>query len=128
MGKKSLDRETIKITFSELSEPSPSLVANLLKEVVYENRLEGCLMREHSGPIPVTIYSFEEAVRFLSDIFPLVDLAELANWVEKTIGDEELAAKIKESVKEEPCTTSGIRIAACLMAQRFDQVQNLDIA
>ena len=58
-----------------LSEPSSSLVAMLLQEVAYDDRLEGCLMREHSGAVPVAVYSLEEAVRFLSDTFPLVNVS-----------------------------------------------------
>ncbi len=120
MNKSKSTRETVPTV---LSEPTPSLATNLLREVVYEDRLEGCLMREHSGSIPVTVYSLEEAVHFLSDTFPLVDIAELVHWVRKAIGDEELSGKIEEAVRVEPCTMSGIRIAADLMAQRLEQIR-----
>ena len=105
-----------------LSEPSSSLVAMLLQEVAYDDRLEGCLMREHSGAVPVAVYSLEEAVRFLSDTFPLVNVSDLVSWIRKAIGDKELSEKIEEAVKGESCTMSGIRIAAGLMAQRLGQI------
>ncbi|MCP4108526.1 MAG: hypothetical protein GY749_23760 [Desulfobacteraceae bacterium] len=119
MKKNSTTRETVSTI---LSEPSFSLATNLLREVGYDDRLEGCLMREHSGQIPVTVYNFEEAVRFLSDTFSLVDIAELVNWVRKAIGDKELSEKIEDAVRDEPCTMSGIRMASELMAQRLEQI------
>ena len=94
----------------------------LLREVVYDDRLEGSLMREHSGPVPVAVYSLEEAVRFLSDTFPLVNISDLVNWIRKAIGDKELSEKIESAVKGESCTMIGIRIAAGLMAQRLRQI------
>ncbi len=105
-----------------LSDPDASLIAGLLKEVDYENRLEGCLMREHSGPTAVTVYSFKEAVRLLSDPFPMVDPAELVSWVREALGDRELSEKMEAAVGAESCTMNTISAAANLMARRMEQV------
>ncbi len=116
-------KSTAAMGASALSEPDASLVAGLLKEVDYENRLEACLMRERSGPAAVTIYSFKEAVRLLSDPFPLVDPVELVSWVREAVGDRELSEKIAGAVGAETCMMNKIRAAANLMAQRMEQVE-----
>ncbi len=108
---------------SALSTPDATLIAGLLREVDYENRLEGCLMREHSGPAAVTVYSFEEAVRLLSDPFPMVDPTELVCWVREAVGDRELSEKMERAVGAESCTMNKIRAAANLMAQRLEQIK-----
>ncbi len=115
-------RSTRAMGASALSDPDASLIAGLLKEVDYENRLEGCLMRERSGPAAVTVYSFKEAVRLLSDPFPLVDPAELVTWVREAVGDRELSEKMAGAVGAESCTMNKIRAAANLMVQRMEQI------
>jgi len=51
----------------------------------------GFRLRERTGPTPVTIYSFVEAVGFLYDQHPRIDFAQLASWVNTVMGDAELA-------------------------------------
>ena len=74
-----------------MSPPTAKLAARLLKEVGFNQRIMGFRLRERTGPIPVTIYSFVEAVGFLYDKYPRIDFAQLASWVDTVIEDASLA-------------------------------------
>jgi hypothetical protein len=82
----------------KIQDPSPELTKRILTEVGFKDRLNGFSLRERSGPMPVTMYSFEEVVSFLNDPHPRLDFSELEIWVRKTMDDQELADQIAEAI------------------------------
>jgi hypothetical protein len=83
----------------KLKDPAKDLARRILKEVDFKDRLNGFSLRERAGPVPVTLYSFEEVVSLLNDPHPRLDFNELEGWVRKTMGDTELADRIAGAVK-----------------------------
>jgi len=84
----------------KLRVPSNDLSKRILSEVGFEDRLEGFRLRERSGPMPVTMYSFEEVVSLLNDPHPRLDFEELEGWVRSVMGDTELAEQIGAAIKK----------------------------
>jgi hypothetical protein len=84
----------------KLEDPSRELATRILTEVDFEDRLCGFSLRERSGPIPVTMYSFEEVVSLLNDLYPRLDFRELEGWIRSVMGDTELAEQIAQAVKK----------------------------
>jgi len=78
-----------------LSEPSPDLARRLLTEVGFSGRLVCYRLHPRAGAIETPVYGFEELAGLLAEPYPQVDLAELARWLEETMGDTELAASIR---------------------------------
>ena len=78
-----------------LSEPTNALAKTILTEVGFEDRLIGYRLRERSGPMPMTLYSFEEVVILLSDSGPRIEFNRLERWLRETMADDELADRIK---------------------------------
>lgn len=76
--------------------PAADLAKRIMGEVDFRDRLIGHRMRERMGPVPVSLYSFEEVVRFLTDEFPELDLEDLRVWVGEKIGDTDLALAVEE--------------------------------
>jgi hypothetical protein len=74
-----------------LSRPSGALARRVLTEVGFEDRLVGFRLRRRAGPDRVTLYSFREVVGFLTDDFPRMNIAGLAEWTRNAMGDGELA-------------------------------------
>ena len=72
-----------------------------MAEVGFEERLIGYRLRERSGPMSITPYSFEEVVGLLCDPHPRIDFNQLEVWIREVMGDEELAGKIKEVARED---------------------------
>jgi hypothetical protein len=83
----------------KLKDPSKDLATRILTEVDFEGRLNGFRLRERAGPVPVTLYSFEEVVSLLNDPHPRLDFNELEGWVRRTMGDTELADRIAETIR-----------------------------
>ena len=79
-----------------LQPPTQDVAARILSEVRFEERLIGYRLRKRMGPFPVSLYSFEEVVRFLCEEIPQLDFGSLKEWVRGTIGDEDLARGIEE--------------------------------
>jgi hypothetical protein len=101
--------------------PSDDLSKNVLTEVDFEDRLEGFLLRERSGPIPVTMYSFEEVASLLNDPHPRLGFIELETWIRKTMRDKELADQVADAVRMESSDQNrSLRIKE-LMEERLDQ-------
>ena len=76
--------------------PTKELARKILGEVDFQDRLIGHKMRMRMGPVPVSLYSFDEVVRFLNEDIPQMDLDRLQAWVGEKIGDEDLARAIGE--------------------------------
>ena len=76
--------------------PTKELATRILGEVDFQDRLIGHKMRMRMGPVPVSLYSFEQVVRFLIEDIPQIDLDDLEAWVGEKIGDKDLARAIGE--------------------------------
>jgi hypothetical protein len=72
----------------------------VLTEVGFEDHLDGFSLRERSGPMPVTMYRFEEVVTLLSDPHPRLDFKQLEEWIRSVMGDTELAEQIAVAIKK----------------------------
>jgi hypothetical protein len=85
----------------KLLEPSKKLASRILTEVEFEDRLMGYRLRERTGPVAMTLYSFSEVVGLLNDPLPRIDFNRLAQWIREVMGDAELAGKIQEVIEED---------------------------
>ncbi len=104
-----------------LSTPDAHLAARVLREVDFEQRLVGYRLRERTGPLPSSLYSFEEVVHLLSDKFPFVSPERLQQWVATVTEDAELAAAIAGAIEEETNDVDRIAHIGALMAERLCQ-------
>lgn len=105
----------------KLSEPEKSLRERVLKEVGFEERLIGYRMRERTGAIMVSLYSFEEVVHLLNDRFPQLNLKRLEEWVREVMGDEELAVRIKGAIEQKSNDRDRTQCIRILMGERLCQ-------
>ena len=85
----------------KLTSPSKGLAARILTEVGFSERLIGYRLRERTGPMSITLYSFEEIVGLLNEPHPRIDFNLLEKWVRNTMGDLELAGKIRDVLNED---------------------------
>jgi hypothetical protein len=104
----------------KLSVPSDDLRKRILSEINFEDRLEGFSLRERSGPMPVTVYSFDEVVSLLADPHPRLDFRELEGWIRRVMGDTELAEKIAGAIQK----GSNDRERTCLIRELMEERLN----
>lgn len=106
---------------NKLNDPSKELARRIASELGFEDRLVGYSMKAHKGFMRIPLYSFEEVVGFLYTPIPWMELPELETWVRETMGDQELADRIKEQIgKDAPDIEKTICIRD-LMGQRLIQ-------
>jgi hypothetical protein len=101
--------------------PTKELATRILGEVDFPDRLIGHRMRRRMGPVPVSLYSFEEVVRFLTEDIPQMDLDDLRAWVAEKIGDRDLARAIDEISRKEMDEPDKYLHIRGLMAARLGQ-------
>ncbi len=104
-----------------LSTPDRHLAARVLSQVGFDRRLVGYRLRERTGPMPTSLYSFEEVVHLLGDKFPYVNLKSLERWVETVTEDTELAAAMADAIQEEANDRDRTARIRTLMAERLCQ-------
>ncbi len=104
-----------------LSAPDEHLAARILREVDFDQRLVGYRIRERTGPVASSLYSFEEVVHLLSDKCPYVSLEQLQQWLETVAEDAELAAAVAAARQEETNDRDRLQRAGTLMAERLCQ-------
>ena len=117
-----------------LSKPSDALCSRLLKEVSFEDRFSGVKMTSRAGNRTSSIYSLEEAARFLHMDGPedllgsgsrasvgYLDLDRLKEWVDKVFGDRELAGEIGREAGGPGSYLEKVRNIKQLMNQRLAQ-------
>ena len=105
--------------------PTTDLAKRILADVAFPDRLIGHKMRRRMGPVPVSLYSFEEVVRFLSEDIPQMDLEDLQAWVRDKIGDEDLAKAIGEIRRREMSDAEKLLTVKGLMAARLGQSRRI---
>ena len=104
-----------------LRDPSRELAMRVLTEVDFERRLNGFILRERSGAVPITMYSFEEVVSFLNDRHPRLDLKQLEEWIRSVMGDTELAEHIAQAIKKGKNDQERTYSIRNLMEERLNQ-------
>jgi len=105
--------------------PTKELATRILGEVDFPDRLIGHKMRKRMGPVPVSLYSFEEVVRFLTEDIPQIDLEDLHTWVGEKIGDRDLARAIEEISRKDMDDPEKFLHIKGLMAARLGQSRRL---
>ncbi len=105
--------------------PTTELARRILGEVDFHDRLIGHKMRMRMGPVPVSLYSFEEVVRFLTEDIPQMDLDDLQAWVGEKIGDRDLAGAIEEISRREMDDPEKYLHIKGLMAARLGQSRRI---
>ena len=101
--------------------PTTELAKKILGEVDFQDRLVVHRMRRRMGPVPVSLYSFEEIVRFLTQDIPQIDLDDLRTWIGEKIGDKDLARAIEEIGRREMDDPEKLLHIRGLMAARLAQ-------
>lgn len=105
----------------KLSEPDRELVSRVLQEVDFEERIVGYQVRERSGLLVKSLYSFAEVCAFLHDQFPVLRFEELTRWLTVVMNDKELALKVEEVLKEGQSDYERTRLIRELMEERLMQ-------
>jgi hypothetical protein len=108
---------------SKLHNPERDLISKITGEVGFQDRLVGYRNGERFGSMRTSLYSFREVVDFLGDRFPQLPLEELEAWVRCTMGDEELAERISDAVREEPTDYARTCRIRDLMRERLSQCE-----
>jgi hypothetical protein len=93
--------------------------------VDFQDRLIGHKMRRRMGPVPVSLYSFEQVVRFLIEDIPQIDLDDLQTWVGEKIGDKDLARAIEEIGRREIDDPEKLLHVRGLMMARLGQSRRI---
>ena len=106
--------------------PTKELAARILGEVDFQDRLIGYKMRRRMGPVPVSLYSFEQVVRFLTEDIPQIELDDLEAWVGEKIGDEDLARAIGEIGRKELDELEKLLHVRGLMTARLGQSRRIE--
>ena len=105
--------------------PTKELAKRILGEVDFQDRLIGHKMRMRMGPVPVSLYSFDEVVRFLNEDIPQMDLDKLQAWVGEKIGDKDLARAIEEIGRREMDDPEKLLHIRGLMMARLGQSRRI---
>jgi len=104
-----------------LKEPSKDLARRVFREVGFEDRFEGYILRERSGARLVTMYRLEELVAFFNDQHPRLDFEGLEAWVRNIMNDEELADHIREALSKAESDQSRCEVVRGLLDERLGQ-------
>ena len=93
----------------------------MAREIGFDQRLVGYRLRERTGPVASSLYSFEEVVHLLNDKCPYVSLEQLQRWIETVAEDAELAAAVATAREEETNDRDRLQRTRDLMAERLCQ-------
>ena len=106
--------------------PTKELAKKIQSEVDFQDRLIGHKMRTRMGPVPVSLYSFEQVVRFLTEDIPQIELDDLEAWVGEKVGDKDLARAIGEIGRKELDELEKLLHVRGLMAARLGQSRRIE--
>lgn len=104
----------------QLSEPSEELAARLMERVGFSDRFTATMVHPHTGPLPMDVYSFQHLANLLNAPGLQIDLKALATWLDKVMGDAELAARTRAATEEGP-QKKARSTARALMQERLEQ-------
>ena len=108
-----------------LSKPSEELVKRLLTRVGFNERIIGYRVNWSTGPMQVTLYSFKEAVSFLSNENARISPALLASWMREVHGDTELADKMDYAIEQGKNDKEKLELVGSIMEQRLRQCREI---
>ena len=111
-----------------MEHPSKELAKRILSEVDFDNRFIGSKLRERSGPVKITCYSYKELLDLMQDRLPGVNLQYLEKWLRDAMGDEELADLINSITKTEDSYIKQIGQVRELMEERFQQCRKVALS
>lgn len=111
-----------------MKHPSKELAKRILSEVDFDNRFIGSKLRERSGPVKITCYSFKELLELMQDRLPGVNLQHLEKWVKDVMGDEELANLILSITKTDESYINKVGKVRELMEERFEQCREVALS
>jgi hypothetical protein len=103
-----------------LPEPSKELAARLLARVGFNDRFTATMVHPHTGPLPITAYSFQEVANLLHAPGLQIDLRTLAAWFDDAVGDEELASRTRVAIDEGALEKARSTVSA-LVQERLEQ-------
>ncbi|OFV82935.1 MAG: hypothetical protein A2W26_08690 [Acidobacteria bacterium RBG_16_64_8] len=104
-----------------LKVPSRRLARQVFREVSFEDRFEGYILRERAGARLVPMYRLEELVAFLNDRHPRLDFEDLEAWVRNIMDDTELADHIRGALSEAESDQSRCEAVRGLLEERLGQ-------
>ena len=105
----------------QLTEPGAELVARIMSEVDFDRRLVGNRVRPRWGSIQADLYSVREVALLLSDKHPAIELDRLEQWLRTTVGDEELADRVKEVRMQDVSDRELLQRVRRLLDERLEQ-------
>jgi hypothetical protein len=108
-----------------LKQPEPELVARVLGEVNFDQRLVGYRYRARWSSISADLYSVREVALLLSDKFPSIELNRLEDWLRNTIRDEELADGVARILAQQPSDRERLHKVRELLDERLEQCGSL---
>ena len=108
-----------------LSKPSEELAKRLLTKVGFNERIIGYRVDWSTGPMQVTLYSFKEAVAFLSNENARISSALLASWMREVHGDTELADKMESAIEQGKSDKEKLELVGSIMEQRLKQCREI---
>jgi hypothetical protein len=111
---------------AKLREPSQPLAMKVLTEVDFEHRLNGFILRQRAGAVPVTMYSFEEVVSLLHDHHSRLDFKQLEEWIRSVMSDTELAKHIAQAIRKGNNDQERAASIRNLMEERLNQCRRED--
>jgi len=111
-----------------LSQPSASLSRKILNPVPFKARFPAGRLKPPVGVLPGDVRSLPELHLFLEPddaSLPGINLKALAEWVEASIGDKELAQSIRAIVDTAVTYVEGCLKVYEVVGYRLDQARNI---
>ena len=105
----------------KLSKPSRDLARRILSEVDFADRLIAFRLRERTGPISTSLYSFAEVLGLLCDPHPRIDFHQLLTWIREVMKDRELASRVENIIGDDVSDQDKTLRTRDLMVQRLAQ-------
>jgi len=113
------------MSIMKLRDPSRELAMRVLTEVDFEHRLNGFILRERAGAVPISMYSFKEVVSLLDDPQPRLDFKQLEEWIRSVMGDTELAIHIAQAIRKGNNDQERTYLIGDLLGERLNQCKRL---
>ncbi|HUT55873.1 MAG TPA: hypothetical protein VM658_20955 [bacterium] len=110
-----------------LPKPSPELARQVLAPLSFKRRLVGHRLHPRLGAIPVSLYSLDEIVAFLSDVYAQLDLDDLQAWARDSIADHELAAAISAVAASDSSPFNKNQRLRMLLETRLHQCRKISL-